>query len=171
MIARLFTGEHGRAVTLGVVGVGLLLLVQFVFLPLGRAVLDSEKRIHSAQKALARAERLAREYSLLRSTVPVAGSDGVDEQTSLFARMEAAARRLGLTPMVESMRPENKKLPDGTAMRQVHVRMRGLGMQELLEYLHACEASVGGRIRNLGLRRNQEQLLDVELVVSGREGL
>jgi hypothetical protein len=170
MIARLFTGEHGRAVTLGAIGIGLLLLVQFVVLPLARSVSDSEKRLRSAHKALVRAERLAGEYVQLRSVALPDDDTGAGSEGTLFARMEAAGRRLKLDSMVESMRPENRTLPDGSRLQQVRVRLGGLGMRELLDYLYECETSVGGRVDSLSLRRNRDKLLDVDMVIARPEG-
>lgn len=166
MIARLFTGEHGRAMTLGVAGLSLLLLVQFIILPLARGISDSQKRLHGAHKALARAERLAREYVRLGGAAqPDGGEIDVVAQGTLFARMEVAGRGLKLDSMVESMRPETKTLPDGSERQQVRVRLSGLGMGELLNYLRECETVVGGRVDSLGLRRNRDRLLDVDMVV------
>lgn len=93
--------------------------------------------------------------------------------TSLLARLEAVARRLGLQERITSMKPATAQLDSGIAEMSVELKMEKMDLKGLVDFLAEVEREEEGvktgRLR-IKKRFDDPQLLDVTLTVSALEG-
>jgi general secretion pathway protein M len=92
-----------------------------------------------------------------------------DSDASLLSRIEGAARRLGLSERITSMKPYNSELDSGMIESSVEIRMEKMELGGLVQFLEAVEKGETGiqtgRLR-IKSRFDDPQLLDVTIQVT-----
>lgn len=92
-----------------------------------------------------------------------------DSDTSLLARVEGGARRLGLSEKITSMKPFTSELDSGIVESAVEIRLEKMDLGGLVRFLEEVEkngsGTRAGRIR-IKSRFDDPQLMDVTVRVS-----
>lgn len=156
-----------RLIVLGVGGILLIVLVQFVLLPCVTYVRSLDRDIVRAKREYASVQQLVDRLRVLQRAESVAVKAASGEKDALFAHVEQLARRFGLQRNLESMRPSSRQIDDATVEDEVTMRFRGATQKQLLQMLYAVEyQEVGLAVKTLGLRKDKKRLLDIDLSVT-----
>ena len=148
-----------RPLLLGLGGLALLGLTQWVVLPIFDFRDDNASRAERARLRHASLQGLADEYGVLSRT-PQAKTGG----RSLFGMVNKEAERLAPSRRIEALRPAARSGEDGG--ERIELRMAGLYLQEAVQWLHALESHPGVRVDSLTLRRTAKNLVDMDMSVS-----
>lgn len=149
-----------RPLLLGLGGLALLGLVQWVILPVFDYRAANADRAERARKRHASLCALAADYGAL-ARAPEAAAP---QKRSLFSLVNREAERLSLSRRIEALRPAARDEKDGG--ERIELRMTGLYLQQAVQWLHALESRPGVRIDSLTLRRTAKNLLDLDMSVA-----
>ena len=150
---------NARALILGLGGLVVLGVVQWVVLPVFDYRADNASRAERAGLRRASLQRLADDYARL-SRSPEAQPKG----RSLFSLVNKEADRLSLSRHIEALRPGARNDADGA--ERIELRMTDVYLKQGVRWLHALESQPGVRIENLTLRRNAKNRLDMDMALS-----
>lgn len=149
-----------RPLLLGLGGLTLLGLAQWVVLPILDFRDGNASRAERARLRHASLQRLADEYGALSRT-PEAKAG---QARSLFGMVNREAERLALSRRIEALRPAARSEENGG--ERIELRMAGLYLQQAVQWLHALESHPGVRVDSLTLRRTAKNLVDMDMSVS-----
>lgn len=149
-----------RPLLLGLGGLLLLGLTQWVILPIFDFRDGNASRAERARLRHASLQGLAEEYGVL-SRAP---QDKAGQGRSLFGMVNREAERLALSRRIEALRPAARSEEDGG--ERIELRMAGLYLQQAVQWLHALESQPGVRVDSLTLRRTAKNLVDMDMSVS-----
>ena len=155
------------------VGVLVLLLATFTFVidPILARAANLDRRLATAGRQLAELQTLRSDYQRQKRVI-----DRIDTRLrrqqrnfAIFSYLEQVAGRTGVQDKIQSM--NTVASPPNTEYKEdsVEVRMEGVALQQLVEYLHRVENSPQIlRIKRLqiGPTRENRQLLSVRLRIS-----
>ena len=155
------------------VGVLVLLLATFTFVidPILARAANLDRRLATAGRQLAELQTLRSDYQRQKRVI-----DRIDTRLrrqqrnfAIFSYLEQVAGRTGVQDKIQSM--NTVASPPNTEYKEdsVEVRMEGVALQQLVEYLHRVENSPQIlRIKRLqiGPARENRQLLSVRLRIS-----
>ena len=128
-----------RPLLLGLGGLALLGVVQWVILP-------------------------AFEYRADNARLSQSNAAAPAKNRSLFSLVNKEADRLSLSRRIEALRPATRKENDGS--ERIEMRLTGLYLKQGVQWLHALESHPGVRVENLTFRRSAKNLLDMDMTVS-----
>ena len=134
-----------RPLLLGLSGLALLGVVQWVILPAFEYRADNASRAEHARLSQSNAAAPAK-------------------NRSLFSLVNKEADRLSLSRRIEALRPAARKENDGS--ERIEMRLAGLYLKQGVQWLHALESHPGVRVENLTFRRSAKNLLDMDMTVS-----
>ena len=134
-----------RPLLLGLGGLALLGVVQWVILPAFEYRADNASRAERARQSQSTAAAPAK-------------------NRSLFSLVNKEADRLSLSRRIEALRPAARKENDGS--ERIEMRLTGLYLKQGVQWLHALESHPGVRVENLTFRRSAKNLLDMDMTVS-----
>ena len=134
-----------RPLLLGLGGLALLGVVQWVILPAFEYRADNASRAERARLSQSNAAAPAK-------------------NRSLFSLVNKEADRLSLSRRIEALRPAARKENDGS--ERIEMRLTGLYLKQGVQWLHALESHPGVRVENLTFRRSAKNLLDMDMTVS-----
>lgn len=145
-------------------------VIQWVVLPVARYRETLGRNIVQAQQSLATAAAQGQEYAELaaraRDGRAAAVGKGKAEQT-LFALLENLAAREQLRAKIEYIRPSVRQAAGGSRHDVVEMRLNGVGLNQLVAYLEAVQATGRGiGVERLNMRSHEKRPLDVDLVFS-----
>lgn len=150
-----------------VAGVALILLVQFVILPLVDWRESSARSKTRAWAELAQIEELAARYQDLISARDKLARGGNKSQGTLYAIVDGTARSLKISKKIRFIKPERRDYEASVKQEIVSVGLSGLYVDEAVRFLHAMEKDVDGvAVREAHFKRNKSNLLDLDLVMS-----
>ena len=129
-----------RPLLLGLGGLALLGVVQWVILPAFEYRADNASRAERARQRHLSMQLLTDNYARLSQSNAAAPA----KNRSLFSLVNKEADRLSLSRRIEALRPAAQ------------------GVQ----WLHALESHPGVRVENLTFRRSAKNLLDMDMTVS-----
>ena len=158
-----------------VIGAGALVLLlaffTFVIDPILARATNLERRLATADRQLAELQSLRGDYERQKRVI-----DRIDDRLrrqrrnfAIFSHLEQVAGRTGVQDKIQSM--NTIASPPSTEYKEesVEVRMEGVTLQQLVEYLHRVENSPQLlRIKRLQIApgRENRQLLSVRLRIS-----
>ena len=128
-----------RPLLLGLSGLALLGVVQWVILPAFEYRADNASRAERARQRHLSMQLLTDDYARL-------------------------SQRLSLSRRIEALRPAARKENDGS--ERIEMRLTGLYLKQGVQWLHALESHPGVRVENLTFRRSAKNLLDMDMTVS-----
>ena len=133
-----------RPLLLGLGGLALLGVVQWVILPAFEYRADNASRAERARQRHLSMQLLTDDYARLS--------------------VNKEADRLSLSRRIEALRPAARKENDGS--ERIEMRLTGLYLKQGVQWLHALESHPGVRVENLTFRRSAKNLLDMDMTVS-----
>ena len=145
-----------RPLLLGLGGLALLGVVQWVILPAFEYRADNASRAERARQRHLSMQLLTR-LSQSNAAAPA-------KNRSLFSLVNKEADRLSLSRRIEALRPAARKENDGS--ERIEMRLAGLYLKQGVQWLHALESHPGVRVENLTFRRSAKNLLDMDMTVS-----
>ena len=156
-----------RPLLLGLGGLALLGVVQWVILPAFEYRADNASRAERARQRHLSMQLLTDNYarqiaSLARLSQSNAAAPA--KNRSLFSLVNKEADRLSLSRRIEALRPAARKENDGS--ERIEMRLAGLYLKQGVQWLHALESHPGVRVENLTFRRSAKNLLDMDMTVS-----
>ncbi len=158
-------GRNTKILALG--GLALILLVQFVILPLVDWRTGSARRKARAWTELEQIQELAGRYRELIEARDKLAKGGNKAQGTLYAIVDGTARNLKISKKIKFIKPERRDYEGGVKQEIVSVGLTGLYVDEAVRFLHAMEVDVDGiAVREAHFKRDKNQLLDVDLVMS-----
>ena len=134
-----------RPLLLGLGGLALLGVVQWVILPAFEYRADNASRAERARQRHLSMQLLTDDYARLSQSNAAAPA----KNRSLFSLVNK-----------EADRKEN----DGS--ERIEMRLTGLYLKQGVQWLHALESHPGVRVENLTFRRSAKNLLDMDMTVS-----
>ena len=137
-----------RPLLLGLGGLALLGVVQWVILPAFEYRADNASRAERARQRHLSMQLLTDDYARLSQSNAAA----------------PAKNRLSLSRRIEALRPAARKENDGS--ERIEMRLTGLYLKQGVQWLHALESHPGVRVENLTFRRSAKNLLDMDMTVS-----
>ena len=146
-----------RPLLLGLGGLALLGVVQWVILPAFEYRADSAERARQRHLSM---QLLTDDYARLSQSNAAAPA----KNRSLFSLVNKEADRLSLSRRIEALRPAARKENDGS--ERIEMRLTGLYLKQGVQWLHALESHPGVRVENLTFRRSAKNLLDMDMTVS-----
>ena len=149
-----------RPLLLGLGGLALLGVVQWVILPAFEYRADNASRAERARQRHLSMQLLTDDYARLSQSNAAAPA----KNRSLFSLVNKEADRLSLSRRIEALRPAARKENDGS--ERIEMRLAGLYLKQGVQWLHALESHPGVRVENLTFRRSAKNLLDMDMTVS-----
>ena len=149
-----------RPLLLGLGGLALLGVVQWVILPAFEYRADNASRAERARQRHLSMQLLTDDYARLSQSNAAAPA----KNRSLFSLVNKEADRLSLSRRIEALRPAARKENDGS--ERIEMRLTGLYLTQGVQWLHALESHPGVRVENLTFRRSAKNLLDMDMTVS-----
>ena len=149
-----------RPLLLGLGGLALLGVVQWVILPAFEYRADNASRAERARQRHLSMQLLTDDYARLSQSNAAAPA----KNRSLFSLVNKEADRLSLSRRIEALRPAARKENDGS--ERIEMRLTGLYLKQGVQWLHALESHPGVRVENLTFRRSAKNLLDMDMTVS-----
>ena len=146
-----------RPLLLGLSGLALLGVVQWVILPAFEYRADNASRAERARQRHLSMQLLTDDYARLSQS-------NAAKNRSLFSLVNKEADRLSLSRRIEALRPAARKENDGS--ERIEMRLTGLYLKQGVQWLHALESHPGVRVENLTFRRSAKNLLDMDMTVS-----
>ena len=146
-----------RPLLLGLSGLALLGVVQWVILPAFEYRADNASRAERARQRHLSMQLLTPRLSQSNAAAPA-------KNRSLFSLVNKEADRLSLSRRIEALRPAARKENDGS--ERIEMRLAGLYLKQGVQWLHALESHPGIRVENLTFRRSAKNLLDMDMTVS-----
>ena len=141
-----------RPLLLGLGGLALLGVVQWVILPAFEYRADNASRAERARQRHLSMQLLTDDYARLSQSNAAAPA----KNRSLFSLPQS--RRSA------ALRPAARKENDGS--ERIEMRLTGLYLKQGVQWLHALESHPGVRVENLTFRRSAKNLLDMDMTVS-----
>ena len=141
-----------RPLLLGLGGLALLGVVQWVILPAFEYRADNASRAERARQRHLSMQLLTDDYARLSQSNAAAPA----KNRSLFSLVNKEADRLSLSRRIEALRPAARKENDGS--ERIEMRLTGLYLKQ--------GAHPGVRVENLTFRRSAKNLLDMDMTVS-----
>ena len=138
-----------RPLLLGLGGLALLGVVQWVILPAFEYRADNASRAERARQRHLSMQLLTDDYARLSQSNAAAPA----KNRSLFSLVNK-----------EALRPAARKENDGS--ERIEMRLTGLYLKQGVQWLHALESHPGVRVENLTFRRSAKNLLDMDMTVS-----
>lgn len=158
---------NSRALLLGGLGLAVILVLQFAVFPLLDFRDGAASGRVSARKQLAEMKMLAGEYRNLVAARKKLSQRGDAKKGTLFALLDGIARNQRLSAKIESMAPASREAEGGMRQEEVRLRFRALYQRELVAFLHQAEVVTEGvSVSQLGVRRDKDGLLDVEMTLT-----
>ena len=146
-----------RPLLLGLGGLALLGVVQWVILPAFEYRADNASRAERARQRHLSMQLLTDDYARLSQSNAAAPA----KNRSLFSLVNKEADRLSLSRRIEALRPAARKENDGS--ERIEMRLTGLYLKQGVQWL---ESHPGVRVENLTFRRSAKNLLDMDMTVS-----
>jgi general secretion pathway protein M len=149
----------------------LVAVIQWIVLPVARYRESLGRSIVQAQQDLSLVAAQGQEYAELaanasRNGRPANAGKGKPEQT-LFALLENLATQRQLRANIEYIRPSVRQGADGSRHDVVEMRLNGVGLNQLVPYLEAVQATGRGiGVERMNMRSHEKRPLDVDLVFS-----
>ena len=146
-------------------------VIQWVVLPVADYRETLGRNIAQARQELSVVAERGREYAELaakapRNARPANAAKGKPEQT-LFALLESLAAQKQLRANIEYIRPSVRQGTGGERHDVVEMRLNGVGLNQLVPYLEAVQATGRGiGVERLNMRSHEKRPLDVDLVFS-----
>lgn len=160
-------GQNHRALTLGICGVLLLSILQFILLPAMAYKEDMERQVIQHTKAIGKLETLTKEYSqLLKKRAAL--SKGLDKNKgTLFAIIERIARELRINRNIDAVRSKKHDLKNNLIEEEVTLRFKGLYQKHLVNFLYKIEKKIQGiTVKTLTIRQTKAKMLDVDITLA-----
>lgn len=164
--------KPNRQLVLGAALVAALIIavIQWAVLPVARYRETLGRSIVQAQQSLAIVVAQGQEYAELASKArggqAAKTGKGKAEQT-LFALLENLAAKGQLRANIEYIRPSVRQGAGGSRHDVVEMRLNGVGLNQLVAYLEAVQATSRGiGVERLNMRSHEKRPLDVDLVFS-----
>ncbi|NJB68763.1 hypothetical protein GGQ74_002436 [Desulfobaculum xiamenense] len=162
--------QRKRLLVLVGAGLGLVLAVRFVALPLVEYRKDLSHRIQATERECVRVAEAAGEFAAVRADAARRTKGMKTGGKTLFAYLENVAARTKLRERVELMKPATRKLENGAVEQSVEMRLGGLFMDDLVRFLYEAETSTGrAAVRRMHVRKVRDRL-DVDVVFVSVEG-
>ena len=147
-----------RPLLLGLSGLALLGVVQWVILPAFEYRADNASRAERARQRHLSMQLLTDDYARLSQ------SNAAAPAKTRSSLVNKEADRLSLSRRIEALRPAARKENDGS--ERIEMRLAGLYLKQGVQWLHALESHPGVRVENLTFRRSAKNLLDMDMTVS-----
>ncbi len=159
--------QNNRTLILGICGVLLLSILQFILLPAMDYKEDMERQVIRNTKAIEELEPLTEEYSQLLQKRE-ALSKGLDKNKgTLFAIVEQVARDLHINRNIEAVRPKKHDLKNNLVEEDVTLRFNGLYQRHLVSFLYKIEKDLQGiTVTNLSIKQTKAKMLDVDIALT-----
>lgn len=148
---------------------GLPVLVMLAGFTLYSKYLHVKKSVSAGRRDIARMELLKAEYLEKKAAFDSVAGKAVPSGESPVAAVEEMAKRTGIKGKITSIKPLEDRTADGYTDRSVEVKLEGVDMNQLVNFLYRAEH--GGRlviIRGLSIKERFEDrdLVDVTLRAS-----
>ncbi len=154
---RALSGRDRIALSIGAAVLAALVLYQFVFHPLSASCERLESSIRTQESELLELKGIVARYQQIASGG--AGGAAQADSFNLFSLLETLANQSGLMDRMESMRPGSMDLDNLKKEDWVEVKLDGVTLKELTEYLYRIRSSGNGvYIKRLSTRKDGDYL-------------
>lgn len=161
--------KKNRGAMIGVVGLLVIILIQFVFLPVYNYNKSIDRQEDIVASEYLQIQQLALEYETLKKAA--SGASGKKKDINLFARLENLTRQLRISSRVDFMRPSSKTLDDGRVEEEVYIRFKSMIQKNFINFLYTAEVNGGlVTIKHLRIKKNKNRRFDIDIIFTRIDG-
>ena len=161
------SSEKKRLIIIASLGLGLLVLVQFIIFPVLDYKDNAEEKFRRNEKRFARFAGKIAQYQRLVADRKVQAKKFDKGKGVLLGAVNGEAKRLNLTANLSSLKPGKSELPNGMIEDSVALRFDKMYLEHLIRFLHAMETRHSGvEIKSMSLARKNGNFISADVVLA-----